>query len=196
MTKPEARRAARQRLRAFDARERAGAEAAIARNLWQIPAIAAARTLLLYASLPDEVATDEIAREALRRGITVTYPRCLPDTFELALHHLRDLDELRDAGSYGIREPDPSCPILAVSDIDAALVPGLAWDRTGARLGRGAGYYDRLFASPDWRGFRCGLFFSFQELERVPSDPWDAPLHAVVTEQQSFPSLPLQAFIR
>jgi len=182
VTKEEARRAARDRFPAIGSAARAEAEAAIARNVWLVPEIAAARTLLLYASLPDEVATDAIAREALRRGVTVTYPRCLPDTFDLALHHLRDLGELRDSGSYGIREPDPACPLLRVSDIDAALVPGLAWDRDGGRLGHGAGYYDRLFADPAWRGFRCGIFFASQELPRVPRDPWDAPLHAVVTE--------------
>jgi 5-formyltetrahydrofolate cyclo-ligase len=183
VTKAEARRAARSRLAAIGSAARAEAEAAIARNVWLVPEVAAARTLLLYASLPDEVATDAIAREALRRGLTVTYPRCLPATFELALHHLRDLGELRDAGSYGIREPDPACPLLDTSDIDVVLVPGLAFDRRGARLGRGAGYYDRLFALPTFRAFRCGLFFAAQEAHHLPTDPWDVFLDAIVTEE-------------
>jgi 5-formyltetrahydrofolate cyclo-ligase len=71
-----------------------------------------------------------------------------------------------------------------VEEVDAALVPGLGWDRSGGRIGRGAGYYDRLFADPEWRGFRCGLFFAAQEADVLPTDPWDAPLDAVVTERE------------
>jgi 5-formyltetrahydrofolate cyclo-ligase len=183
VTKDEARRDARERLRALAPAEREAANQAIAERVWIVPEVAAARTILLYASLPDEVATDAIAREALRRGLTVTYPRCLPATFELALHHLRDLGELRDAGSYGIREPDPACPLLDTSDIDVVLVPGLAFDRRGARLGRGAGYYDRLFALPAFRAFRCGLFFAAQEAQHLPTEPWDVFLDAIVTEE-------------
>jgi 5-formyltetrahydrofolate cyclo-ligase len=186
VTKDEARRAARERLRAVPPEVRAAAAAEISRRLWTLPEIAGARTLLLYASLPGEVPTDPIAEEAARRGIVVTYPRCLPETRSLALHRVADLGELRDGGSYGIREPDPTCPLRLASDVDAALVPGLAWDRDGTRLGRGAGYYDRLFADPDWRGFRCGLFLAAQEIPSLPRDPWDAPLAAVVTERETW----------
>jgi 5-formyltetrahydrofolate cyclo-ligase len=95
-----------------------------------------------------------------------------------SLAHLRP-------GNYGIREPDPArCQEVGPAEIDATLVPGLAWDRRGTRLGRGAGYYDRMFARPDWRGFRCGIFFALQEMEEIPADPWDQPLQAVVTERE------------
>ena len=83
----------------------------------------------------------------------------------MTLHRVASIDHLR-TGSYGIREPEVErCPEVAEASIDAALVPGLAWDRRGSRLGRGAGYYDRLFGNAAWRGFRCGIFFSFQEME-------------------------------
>jgi 5-formyltetrahydrofolate cyclo-ligase len=185
VTKDEARARARERLRSLSAAEREAAAASIARRVWELPAIAAARTLLLYAPLPGEVPTDAIAGEAARRGIALTYPRCLPESRSLALHRVTHPGELLDGGSYGIREPDPSCPLLRVPEIDAVIVPGLAWDRTGTRLGRGAGYYDRLFADPGWRGLRCGIFFSVQEIAHLPRDPWDASLHAVVTELET-----------
>ena len=182
MSTAAARAEARARLRALTSAERARAGETIAERVWTVPEVAAAHTLLLYASLPEEVPTDAIAREAFRRGIVVAYPRCLPDTRGMALHSLRELAELREAGTHGIREPDLACPLVGVADVDVALVPGLAWDRSGARLGRGAGYYDRLFADPDFRAFRCGLFFAVQEMEGVPLDDWDARLDAVVTE--------------
>jgi 5-formyltetrahydrofolate cyclo-ligase len=183
VTKGELRARARAALAALSAGERAAAEAEIARRVWTVPEIAGARTLLLFASLPAEVHTDAIAAEARRRGIVVTYPRCLPETWEMRLHAVGAVDELR-TGAYGIREPDEAaCPLVGTEEIDAALVPGLAWDRAGGRLGRGAGYYDRLLASPAWRGFVCGLFFAAQEADAVPADPWDVPLDAAVTER-------------
>jgi 5-formyltetrahydrofolate cyclo-ligase len=185
MSKSAARAEARARLRAISPAAREAAGDRIAERVWTLPEISDARAILLYASLPEEVPTDAIAHEALRRGIVVTYPRCLPETRMMSLHVLREMGQLRDAGSYGIREPDLACPRLELGDLDAVLVPGLAWDRRGGRLGRGAGYYDRLFASPGWRAFRCGLFFADQELPEIPLDPWDIPLDAVVTERET-----------
>ncbi len=179
------RRELRARLRVLSPREREEAGNEIAQRVWTIPEVADARVLLLYAALPEEVPTDAIAEEAWRRGITVAYPRCVTDTRAMTLHALQKLEELK-AGSYGIREPDEAaCPRVRTEEIDAALVPGLGWDREGGRIGRGAGYYDRLFADPRWRGFRCGLFFAAQEAAALPVDPWDAPLDAVVTERES-----------
>ncbi|HEX8672622.1 MAG TPA: 5-formyltetrahydrofolate cyclo-ligase [Longimicrobium sp.] len=182
MTKDEFRREARRRMRDLLPSQRAAAETEIARLVWTVPEVAAARTLLLYAHLPDEVSTDAIALDALTRGVHVVFPRVLPDSRALDLHTVAEPLSLR-IGAYGIREPDPErCARVFVEAVDAVLVPGLAWDRRGARLGRGAGYYDRLFALPEWRGFRCGVFYGAQEFPALPTDPWDVPLQAVVTE--------------
>ena len=137
---------------------------------------------MIYASLPSEVDTDLVATEAVRRGIQLVYPRCLIDSRTMELHRVPAHSKLLSDGRYGIREPDPSCPVVDPAEVDAALIPGLAWDRYGARLGRGAGYYDRLLQSPRWRGFKCGLFFSIQEFERLPTEQHDALMNAVVTE--------------
>lgn len=182
MTKSELRRLAREQVRALSPGARARAGDRIAERVWRLPEVADASVILLYASMPTEVPTDAIASEARRRGIVVTYPRCLPETREMVLQRVLDPSDLREGGSYGLREPVAECPLVNLEEIHVALVPGLAWDRTGGRLGRGAGYYDRLFARPEWRGFRCGLFFAAQEVSRVPMQAWDAPLHAVVTE--------------
>ena len=144
--------------------------------------MASARTLLLYAALPEEVPTQEIVAEAWQRGKQVLLPRVDPERRELGLYPVGGWEELQP-GAYGIAEPDPArCAPAAVEQIDAALIPGLAWDRRGGRLGRGGGFYDRLLALPEWRAFRCGLFFAAQEVDLVPIDQWDVPLDAVVTE--------------
>lgn len=170
-------------LRGLPPAERAAAEAEIARRVLEVPEVAGARTLMVYASLPEEVGTDAIAREARRRGITLVYPRSLPER-RLALHAVDDPGALRP-GRYGIREPDPDVhPLREAGEVDAALIPGLVWDRAGHRLGRGAGYYDRLLAHPDWRGFRCGVFFAAQEHSALPREEWDVRLDVVVTERE------------
>jgi 5-formyltetrahydrofolate cyclo-ligase len=181
VSKDALRTRARATLRGLAPDVRAVAEAEIARRVWTVAEVAAARTLLIYASLPEEVATDAIADEARRRGILLVYPRCLADR-TMTLHAVGSADALRP-GRYGIREPDAdACPIRRIEDVDAALIPGLAWDRGGHRLGRGAGYYDRMLADPVWRGFRCGLFFAAQEAPAVPHDAWDVRLDAIVTD--------------
>ena len=190
MSKQAMRAEARARLASISLSERATAGRSIAERVWEVEPVARARVILLYASLPTEVPTDAIAAEAVRRGILLTYPRCLPQTRAMVLHRVQGHGELNGSGAFGIREPDPACPVVDVHEIDVALVPGLGWDRNGGRLGRGAGYYDRLFLSPMWRGLRCGLFFADQEFDRLPMNRLDAPLDAVITERETvrFPS--------
>ena len=178
------RREMRARLATFGAAERAQAGTAIAQRVWELPEIATAQVMMVFASLPNEVPTDGIAQEAWRRGVSLVYPRTVPEPRGLILHRVRSLDELRP-GRYGIREPDAQlCATLPPQAVDVVLMPGLAWDRGGGRLGRGAGYYDRLLASAGWQAPRCGLFFGIQEVPHVPTDQWDVPLDAVVTERE------------
>ena len=183
LTKAVLRREMIARLRAQAPADRARAGEQIARRVWELPEVAEARVLLLYASLPEEVPTDSVASEALRRGVTVLYPRSALGG-SMALHQVGAVDQLQ-VGRFGIREPDPAVhPQFTISAMEAALTPGLAWDRTGRRLGRGGGFYDRLLASSEWKGFRCGAFFAAQEVPSIPADPWDIPLECVVTERE------------
>ena len=181
--KESIRRQVRERLRSMPIVERNRAGAHIASTVWEVPEARSARTILLYASMGDEAPTPAIAEEARRRGIEILYPRCLPDQVSMTLHAVDDDADLTP-GRFGLLEPAIHCPPVEVATVDLAFIPGLAWDRGGRRLGRGAGYYDRLLAAPDWRGLRCGLFFSIQEFPELPADPWDMPLDLVVTEKE------------
>lgn len=165
--------------------EREDAALRIQERVLGLPELEEARTVLLYASLPGEVPTDGIGDDLRRRGIRVTYPRCLPASREMTLHAVASAGELLVEGPYGIREPSPEHDLIGIGEIDIAFMPGLAWDREGQRLGRGAGYYDRLLADPRWKGVRCGVFFGIQEVRLVPADPWDIPMNLVVTENET-----------
>lgn len=182
--KEEIRRDVRLRLAQLPLPELSRAGEAIEANVWSVPEIRTARSILLYASMGREVPTDAIAEEAWRRGIQVVYPRCLPESTTMMLHVVGNLTLLQAEGQFGIREPGRDCPQIEPADIDVAFLPGLAWDRAGTRLGRGAGYYDRLFAAHTTKPLLCGLFHSFQEIDRIPREPWDQPLDLVVTERE------------
>lgn len=184
MSKADLRRVARQRLASMAPSDRTTAGEAIASRLLQLPLIAGARTILLYSALPEEVPTRPISKDAWTRGVVVTYPRCLPETREMMIHRVEALSDLQ-IGAYGIAEPSAACPLTRLADIDVALVPGLGWDRKGGRLGRGGGYYDRLLAHPEFRGVRCGIFFSVQEMDELPMEQWDVRLDLIVTERET-----------
>jgi 5-formyltetrahydrofolate cyclo-ligase len=178
------RREARTRVEMMTGEDRERAGARVADLLREMPELLGASTVLTFATLPGEVPTGPIARLARAAGARLVYPRCLPHGTEMSLHRVDSEDDLTPSGRYGILEPADTCPAVTVADIEFAFVPGLAWDRNGHRLGRGAGYYDRLLGDPGWRGFRCGLFFAAQEFPDLPADPWDVPLDAVVTERE------------
>ena len=95
--------------------------------------------------------------------------------------------QMLQKGKYGILEPYPDYPQLSAADVDLILVPAVACDRSGYRLGYGGGYYDRLLASSDWSETpTVGIIFEQDLLNQLPTEPWDQPLQAICTEQGLF----------
>ena len=90
-------------------------------------------------------------------------------------------------GRFGIAEPATG-DVVSPKDLDLVLLPLVAWDPSGGRLGMGAGYYDRALAgtSDDPHPLRIGVAYELQKVERLPSDPWDVRLHQVITEKGRF----------
>lgn len=89
-------------------------------------------------------------------------------------------------GRYGIPEPAADAVILEPSQVDLILIPAVAGDSRGYRLGYGGGFYDRLLSLPDWSGIpTVGIFFDFAYLPELPTDPWDQKLSAICTETRT-----------
>lgn len=150
----------------------------------EMPVFGRAREALLYMAVRNEVLTGRLLDDLLRRKVRVLLPRCESGTS--GVMHLACLgcrEELRP-GAYGIPEPDPAvCTRVEDFAPDVAIIPGLAFDRRGRRLGYGGGYYDRLLASPALS--HCLLVapaYAFQVVDELPADPWDRPVHCLVTE--------------
>ena len=110
-------------------------------------------------------------------------PRCVGQN--LVWHRCHPLEpNMLQAGKYGILEPYPDLPQLQATEVDLILVPALACDRNGYRLGYGGGYYDRLLASADWSSIpTIGIVFDQAELDQLPTEPWDQPLQFICTEK-------------
>lgn len=150
---------------------------AICHHLARAPQFQAATTILTYQSYRQEPSLDYLFINTDKQwGL----PRCAGK--DLCWHAWKPSQPLI-TGRYDLLEPDPASPQLCVADVDLILMPAVAIDRRGYRLGYGGGYYDRLRADPLWRKIpTIGIVFDFAYLETLPIDPWDLPLDLVCTE--------------
>jgi 5-formyltetrahydrofolate cyclo-ligase len=170
------------RILALDPTQRRRDEALLATRFHSLPGFASAHTVLLYArAFPEEIATGPLLEAALERGKSLLCPRV--DRAEHRLRLFQVEDPARDLipGTLGIPEPRQGCLEVAPAAVDWALVPGLAFDVHGFRLGRGAGYYDRLLpmlrpGTPRW-----ALIHDCQWVEALPVAPHDVAVDGVVS---------------
>src|SRR5262245_52998758 len=129
----------------LDADVRRGQEAVLLRSFPQLPGFVQADTVMLYVTaFPEELPTDGFFATAYQAGKRVVCPRVDRSARRLRLHRVEDPGRDLRPGVLGIPEPSPVLPEVAPESVDWVLVPGLAFDERGYRLGRGAGHYDRL----------------------------------------------------
>lgn len=143
-----------------------------------------ARRIALFVSLPDEIATAPMLERALGAS-QLLLPRVGEDR-SLDFCVVDRLDALAP-GALGVLEPNREAPSVELEDHDLVVLPGLAFDREGGRLGRGAGYYDRVLARILGAGRRpslIGVGYSFQLIDRVPMASHDVRVDLVVTETE------------
>lgn len=177
MTKQELRQLIRQRKQQHSAAE----SAAVIDHLCQEPHFRNAHTLLLYSALPDEVDTLPLLDEQTRQGKTILLPRVTGNT-EMELHRYTGRHDLHP-GAFGIMEPMGE-PFTDYDSIDVAVIPGMAFDHDGHRLGRGRGYYDRFlsrFSPQTSHLYKIGLCFPFQLVDEVPTDANDVLMDCVIS---------------
>ena len=169
----------REQRAALDAERQASAAAAVMANLTDMELLQTAETVAGYRAVRGEVSIDEVLLQLIDRGCTVTVPRVVNDDLEFA-EWLPD--QRSKPGAFGIPEP-VGAQVLDLTFHDVVLAPLVAFDHTGRRLGQGRGFYDRSLAGLGDDGpLIIGIAYTFQEVEQIPSEPWDIPLDAVVTD--------------
>jgi 5-formyltetrahydrofolate cyclo-ligase len=140
-------------------------------------------TILAYAALPEEISLDPFILTALDDGKQICIPQIDWETKSMHPAQINNLDTDLETGRYSVRAPRDGCPLVDPNDIDMILIPGLAFDRNFNRLGRGAGFYDRMIESlPSPRPTLIGVCFACQIVETVPTEPHDYPMDRVITE--------------
>jgi 5-formyltetrahydrofolate cyclo-ligase len=158
--------------------ERAARAARVEARLLALPELRDARTVLLFYSFGAEVPTAVLARRLLERGFRVLLPYLAGDAMEAA--EVRPGSRL-EATDYGPKEPAERIAVEP-ERIDAVIAPGLAFDRRGARLGYGGGYYDRYLARLEAHAARIGIAFAEQVVDEVPEEELDQPVDLIVTD--------------
>lgn len=170
--------AARRRLTEAERREKSALATA---HLTGSPIWKAASKIFLFASLPDEISSWEAVRRAWEEGKELCLPALDPDIKGAMEFYRCDGEESLARGRFGILEPPRGA---AAEDPDLIIIPGLAFDRAGQRLGYGGGYYDRYLGGHPEYGGRClGLAFAFQILKELPAGPFDRRVSRLCTER-------------
>lgn len=141
--------------------------------------IRSAGIILFFAPLATEIDIWPMLEEAVGEGKTVALPWFNPATQSYVARQVTDLATDLVTGKFGVREPAESCPEIPLEAFHLVLVPGLAFDLAGRRLGRGKGYYDRLLQAAG--GIKCGICHTLQLTPQIPAEPHDAKVQFILT---------------
>lgn len=169
----------RRSMSAEDWRERSDR---ISSHLQASPRFQQAKTVLAYVSFRQEPDLSRLFAETSKEGTKIWgFPRCVEKSL---IWHQWKPGELLQTGAYGIWEPHADLPKISPAQVDLILVPAVACDRRGYRLGYGGGYYDRMLSRPEWQSIpTVGILFNFAFFNELPVEDWDRPLNAICTEE-------------
>jgi 5-formyltetrahydrofolate cyclo-ligase len=187
MNKVRARAIVRRRLEAIDAADLREKSERICQTVAALGEFRSADPILLYMALAGEVQTAPLARRAWQTGKTVLAPKVDWTRRTMQAVPITHWTEGIVRGRYGICEPELGEP-AGVDAIGLVIVPALAFDIAGSRLGRGGGFYDRFLSQPGFAAVTCGVALEAQILEDLPHEPHDVPVDLVVTEERTIRS--------
>ena len=159
---------------------------AIAQRLFGMDEFKKSKTIFCFLSTSFEVQTERIILESLRLGKQVLVPLLDPGGENLKASHIPSMDIDFVIGEYGVRQPAPKFRnIVPFSNIDFVVVPGLAFDSFGNRIGYGGGFYDKFFKKITGNVSRVAVGYDFQLFNLVPHSDLDEPVHFLITETKA-----------
>lgn len=157
----------------------------IEKNLLSLSEYKTAKRIMFYVSKVREVDTHKIIEDFLKSKKHVVVPVTQSQDKTLSLCEIESFPVGLHRSTYGVLEPElgDRCH-LYTKEIDLIIVPGVAFDRNGHRLGHGGGYYDRFLKTMNPKIPRIALAFDFQILPKIPREIWDMPVDRIVTESE------------
>jgi len=184
--KQEARSIVRERLAKVSTEEMRAWSSVICRRLIEWAATRDAACPMVYLPTPEEAWVDCYTGWRLKNQLAVCGPRVDWESWEMTPRVIEDLKDGVEIRCHGIREPIAGAPEVGVGQIDLVLTPGVAFDESGARVGRGAGCYDRFFARNDLMDgiLAVGVCFEAQLVSLAPLEAHDMPMGAIITERR------------
>ncbi len=163
---------------------RAEKDSRIKERLFSLPEFLAAKTVLLYSSFRSEVETRTLIEESLKMGRRIVLPKVDREKHVLVLYDIKDTCELAE-GHMGIHEPYPADErMVTLEDIDLAVIPGAGFDRSGNRLGYGAGYYDILLSKSKKKTLVVALSYEEQIVDSIPAEAHDVTVDVIITDER------------
>ena len=177
--KHEARARARRARDGVEQVERRAAAHGLAHGLLELPELAGARVILGYAALPNELDPAPAIWRLRKRGVRIAYPRIeAPGVLDI---HFVDHELELIPGPFGLAQPSAHAARVPHALVDAVILPAVAFDEQGMRLGYGGGYYDRLLPLLRDDCARIGVVFDEQILSEIPAEEHDARVDVVIT---------------
>ena len=159
---------------------------AIAQRLFGMDEFKKSKTIFCFLSTSFEVQTERIILESLRLGKQVLVPLLDPGGENLKASRIPSMDIDFVIGEYGVRQPAPKFRnVVPFSNIDFVVVPGLAFDSFGNRIGYGGGFYDKFFKKITGNVSRVAVGYDFQLFNLVPHSDLDEPVHFLITETKA-----------
>ena len=181
--KKELRQRLRKRLAAITREDMAARSARATQLLVETREFAESEVIMVFLSLPSEIDTTGLVLRAWQDHKRVLAPRISWEQRRMMPTEIRSLTSDLVETAMGLREPVTGTPI-PIPIIDMVVVPGIAFDDKGDRLGRGRGFYDRFLAHPEFKGISCGFAFEVQMIPEVPVGPLDRSVQMLVTDEK------------
>lgn len=156
----------------------------IKNKLFQLEEFENANFIFSFISFKDEIHTHDIIKDTINMGKKIGVPVTIKNPRKLLVSEVKDFDNELEIGPYDILAPKKEFErIIDPKLVDLVLVPGLAFDEYGFRLGYGGGYYDRFFTEIEKNVPKIGLCFNIQIIDKVPINSYDIPVDYIITEK-------------
>jgi len=182
MDKQQLRQQIRTQLCALTAQQRIDNSHKACKNLVDTPEFRNANTIMAFLSMPHEIETAPFILYAWQHNKTIAVPKISWQQRHMIAVVINSLETGIATEAGGLRNPVTGIPV-PIEDIDLIVTPGLAFDNSGNRLGRGGSYYDRFFSSEKLNATKCAFAFSEQIVNQVPVTDSDKPVDMIVTEK-------------